>query len=104
MGNDDLFITEDVSDPETCRLILDGRITSVSSNNLSEKLNEVHKDFNRIILNMEKVSFLTSGGIRVLLMYFKIMKGKGGHFHIQNPSENVSNVLGMVALNEMLLK
>ena len=103
MSADDLSITEDLSDPEICRLILNGRITAVSSNNLSEKLTEAHKGFNSIILDMEKVSFLTSSGIRVLLMYFKIMKGKGGRFLIQNPSENVSNVLSMVALNEMLL-
>ena len=104
MDADDLSITEDLSDPEIYRLILNGRITSVSSNNLGERLAEAHIGFSSIILDMENVSFLTSSGVRILLMYFKKMKGKGGRFLIQNPSENVSNVLNMVALNEMLFE
>ena len=104
MNNDDFSITEDKTDPKTCRLIINGRITSVTSVDLNHKLDEAYKNFKTIILNMKEVSFLSSGGIRVLLMYYKILHGAGGKFYIEKPSENVKNVLGMVALDEMLLK
>ena len=101
---DDLRITGDKATPDTCRLILEGRITSVTSIDLNYKLSQARKEYKHIIVNMQKVSFLSSGGIRVLLMFFKAMKGEGGSFYIEKPSENVKNVLGMTALNEMLLK
>ena len=104
MAGDDLKITEDKTNSDTCRLILEGRITSVTSNDLSFKLFQAEKKYKHIILNMRKVSYLSSGGIRILIMYFKSIKGSGGSFHVEMPSENVKNVLGMVALDEMLLK
>ena len=104
MCKDDFSVTEEKIDPKSCRFVLQGRITSVTSNILNRKLEEASKDYKRIILNMQKVLFLSSGGIRILLMYYKIMKNSGGSFCIESPSENVRNVLGMVALNEMLLK
>ena len=104
MSSEDFSIAEEIIDPKTCRLILEGRITSVTSNILNRKLDEAHKEYKSIILNMQKVSFLSSGGIRILLTYYKILKGDGGSLYIEYPAENVRNVLGMVALNEMLLK
>ena len=103
-SKDEFSIKIEKTDPKTCRLILEGRITSVTSNMLNRRLDEIYKDYKCIILNMQAVSFLSSGGIRVLLMYFKILKGNGGSFYIEKPSENVKNVLGLVALDEMLLR
>ena len=58
---------------------------------------------NQIIVNMAMVNFLSSTGIRVLLSTYKNAIKNGGTFHIDNPSENVINVLGMTALDEMML-
>ena len=104
MSNDDFSIVESEVNPKTCKLTLNGRITSVTSIVLNHKLDEAYKNYSHIILNMQRVMFLSSGGIRILLTYFKILSGSGGSLLIENPSENVRNVLGMVALNEMLLK
>ena len=97
--------TEDKSDNATSKLFLKGRITSSDTDILKRKLDEVLKaGCERIVLNMQDISFLASGGIRVLLMYYKIASSRGSSFYIEKPSENVKNVLGMVALDEMLLK
>ena len=72
---------------------------------LKQKLDEARsKRKKHIIVNMQQVPFLSSGGIRVLLMYYKIMNAENGSFFVENPSENVQNVLGMTALEELLLK
>ena len=104
MGDNNFSIFEDNADDKSCRLILKGRITSDTAAILGRKLDEVIKTKNRIVLNMQQVSFLSSGGIRVLLMYYKITKGQGGSFYVESPSNNVVNVLGLIALDEMLLK
>jgi anti-anti-sigma factor len=52
---------------------------------------------------MSQVEYLSSIGIRVVLKIFKISKEQGGTFNIEKPSKIVRNVLGMVALEEMLV-
>ena len=105
MIDTNLSIIEDLSKDKTNRLIIKGPVSSSNASILQHKLDETLKEgYKRIILNMREVSFLASGGIRVLLMYYKIANGRGSSFFIEDPSENVKNVLGMIALDEMLLK
>ena len=104
MSNDDFTIDEERQE-EVSRFFLKGRITSMNANVLEYKLNEAFtKGHTNIIVNMMQVVFLSSAGIRVLLMFYKKAKGAGGSFQIESPSENVANVIGMTALDEMLLK
>ena len=56
----------------------------------------------RININMKQVSMFTSAAIRVILLAHKKLKKAGGGLKIECPSENVRNVIGMVALNELL--
>ena len=105
MNKTSFSIIDDKSDDTTCRLILKGPANAATADILKRKLDEVLKTgCKRIILNMQEVPFLASVGIRVLLMFYKISSGRGIGFFIENPSDNVKNVLGMVALDEMLLK
>ena len=101
----ELTISIDQTYPSHCRYILSGRISSAEANILQYELGEAMRGGNsRFILNMQKITFLSSAGIRVLLMFYKKTKECGGSFHVESPSENVKNVLGMTALDEMLLK
>ena len=103
MASTELTIDEESVDGVS-KLILKGRITSFSASILQYKLDDVlASGQTNIVINMMQVGFLSSAGIRVLLMYFKKAKEMSGSLHIENPSENVVNVLGMTALDEMLL-
>jgi len=105
MSSDSMSIMEEKIGERGVKLRVRGQINSVTAEKLKKKLNDIIYDKNNyVIINMSGVSFLSSGGIRVLLMYYKIMKGNGGKFFIQDPSDNVKNVLGMVALDEMLYR
>lgn len=105
MNNDFLSIAEEKIGDKQIKLTVKGQITASSAEKFKKKLDDaIFNKNNYIIVNMSGVTFLSSGGIRVLLMYYKITKGKGGQFFVQEPSNNVKNVLGMVALDEMLYK
>ena len=104
MQNDEFSISEEKADGAV-KFVAKGRITSMNANVLEFELSEaLKKGMGNITVNMMQVSFLSSAGIRVLLMYFKKAKEAGGSFYVESPSENVINVLGMTALDEMLLK
>jgi anti-anti-sigma factor len=103
--SNEFSVTVDKTYTPARRLILRGRITIVNADILHHKLSEdFRKGYTHFVLNMRQVSMLTSSGIRTLLAFYKKAKQCGGSFYVQDPSENVINVLGMTALDEMLIK
>ncbi|MDR2941404.1 MAG: STAS domain-containing protein [Treponema sp.] len=103
MSEEILSVTESL-DGDVCNLIANGRVDSNSADILKEKLEDVLKAGHKnIILNMSHVKYLSSIGIRVILNIYKQAKEADGSFKIARPSEFVKNVLGMVALKEMLV-
>jgi len=103
MSNEDLKITENINDG-VCQLFAKGRIDSNSADILLVKLEDALQNGQKvIILNMSQVDYLSSIGIRVILKIYKQANENGGSFNIDHPSDMVRNVLGMVALKEMLV-
>jgi anti-sigma B factor antagonist len=103
MSNDTLEITESIND-EICKFTAKGRIDSNSADKLQEKLeNALNNGQKKLILNMSQVEYLSSIGVRVILKTFKQAAESGGTFNIEKPSKIVKNILGMVALKEMLV-
>ena len=103
--SDELVITKENVDDTRVRFILQGRVNSLDANKLQFQLEgALDSKKKQIVVNMLQVGYLVSTGIRVLLSAYKKAKQYGGEFYIEHPSENVKNVLGMTALDEMLLK
>jgi len=104
MKEENLEIKETI-DGDLCRFTASGRVDSNNAGLMETNLDRILNDGPKnIILNMEKVKYLSSIGIRIILKTYKKAFETGGTFQIENPSEIVRNVLGMVALNQMLLK
>jgi len=103
MIDENLQITQSV-DQGICTFSAKGRIDSNSADLLLGKLeNAINDGQKSIILNMSQIEYLSSIGIRVILKIYKQVSELGGAFNISRPSEIVKNVLGMVALQEMLV-
>ena len=104
MNDEDLIITVNKS-LGTAKFIIKGRMNAAGAPALQHKLeNAINEGIKNIVLDMFDVKFLSSAGIRVILKIHKQISQSGGNFNIELPSENVKNVLGMVALDEMLIK
>jgi anti-anti-sigma factor len=87
------------------KFILKGYVNSISASELEEKLDEAFRNEEHdIVLNMLRVKYLSSAGIRIILKAFKHAAKAGGRLTIEGPSENVRNVLGMTALDKLLIK
>jgi anti-anti-sigma factor len=100
--NEELEILEDRS-PGAVKFTLKGRVNAASADPLLYKLETAIKDgHTNILVNMARIEYLSSVGIRVILKIFKKTAETGGSFKIESPSDNVKNVLGMVALKDMM--
>ena len=103
MRNGNFTITQE-SGSGYIKLTVQGRIDSINAVELEQMLQAVKcDDQTHIVLNMLMVEYLCSTGIRAILKAYKMVKAAGGKFGIEQPSECVKNVLGLVALDEMLI-
>jgi anti-anti-sigma factor len=103
MKDQDIEIKEEKS-AETSRFVLRGRVNAASADVLLYKLENALKDEQKqIILNMSQIEYLSSVGIRVILKIYKKAVETGYKFNIESPSEVVRNVIGMVALKDLLI-
>ncbi len=83
-------------------LHMDGRLDSNTSTLLQEKIAEVFLSATNVVLDFDKVSFISSAGLRVLLIGHKTATSKGGTMELIHVSQNVFKVLENVGFAKFL--
>ncbi len=83
---------------------LKGRMDAVWSDHVSRVLAEsVQAGQHSIRLDMSEVDYISSAGIRILILYARQLKSIQGSFAVVNPSDQVRKVLELSNLNSLLL-
>jgi len=67
-----------------------------------ELLTTVENNDKDIVIDLSKVNYLDSSGIGVLINISKILKGKGKSLKLINVTEQISRILELSSLNEVL--
>lgn len=84
------------------RVILDGRVDANTSPQLQQAiLNTLQKDRN-IVLDFLNVPYISSAGLRALLIGHKTAASKGGSMKLTNLSDTVNEVLVMSGFASIL--
>lgn len=84
------------------RVIVDGRVDANTSPQLQQAiLNALQKDSN-IVLDFLNVPYISSAGLRALLIGHKTAASKGGSMKLTNLSDTVSDVLNMSGFASIL--
>lgn len=91
---------EEQGDKITLKLI--GRLNTVTSPLLQKTLEQEKEDITEIDMDLEKLEYISSSGLRVLLATTKKMKAKGGTMTLYNVNEEVMEVLEITGLNVVL--
>jgi anti-sigma B factor antagonist len=78
-----------------------GRVDSVTANELGERLNDsISKGNNKIVLDLSKVEYMSSAGLREMVAALKRVQGTGD-LRIASPSERVKEVMELAGLDEI---
>ena len=78
-------------------MVLSGEVDSSTAPHLETHLNEVLKNGeNRILVDFEKLVFISSAGLRVFLSYAKRVQKAGGSITLAGMSQSVRNVFESV--------
>ena len=82
-------------------VILDGRLDTATSPKLEEELKAVLGDLKKLVLDFTNLEYISSAGLRVLLMAQKAMS-KQGEMIILNVNETVMEVFEITGFADML--
>jgi len=84
---------KDIKNKKYIELI--GNLDGNSSNDVTEKILDVLKDNNDIVIDMSDCPYVSSAGLRTLLTIGKSIKMKSGHMSIINLVEEVKEIMEM---------
>ena len=83
-------------------LEVQGRVDTNTSTALQQAVLLAFQKTQTVILDFQEVSYISSAGLRVLLIGHKTAASKGGVFEVHNLQENVSMVLQMSGFDKIL--
>ncbi len=80
---------------------LEGRLDSLSAPELDERLDESYKGIDRLILDLAKLDYISSAGLRVILGASQVMEEQG-EMVVRNLTQAVRDVFELVGFDSEL--
>lgn len=76
-------------------ITLEGSIDSKTASEVQQKILEASVNSVNVIIDLTKVDFVSSAGLRVLLMVYRQIKAKNGKVILVGVSEEIMEVMSM---------
>ena len=81
-------------------IAVSGRVDTVTAPELEASLK--FGEATCVVLDLGEVPYMSSAGLRLLLVAHKTMLGKGGNFHVANVQPAVKEVLDITGFSDIL--
>ena len=89
------------SDDGVTRIDLDGRFDIQGAQDVDSRFGEVAESAKALIVDLAKVSFMASLGVRTLMLSAKTLIRRGADMAVCGANENVEKVLRSTGFNEV---
>ena len=86
----------------TIELIVKGRLDTTTAPQLETKVKEVSKEKVILYMNLQGVEYISSAGLRVVLLAQKMMIAVGGKMILRSPSEFCRQVFEATGMDAVL--
>ena len=94
-------ITKDYADKDLT-LLVEGRIDTLTSQDLETEINEEIGKFDSLIIDFENVEYISSAGLRVLIATQKKLKSTDTPMVIKNVNETINEIFRMSGFDKIL--
>lgn len=84
------------------RLIVEGRVDTNTSPQLQQAILSAFQKSSDVVVDFLNVPYISSAGLRALLIGQKTATSKGGSMKVTNVSETVMNILDMSGFSKIL--
>lgn len=83
-------------------LVVSGRLDTTTAPQLEAKVKEYAKDTKTLILDLLNVEYISSAGLRIVLLAHKLMLGSNGTMIVHNPSAFCRQVFEATGMDSVL--
>ena len=94
-------ITKNYNEKELT-LSIEGRIDTITSQDLDKEINEEFSNFNSLIMDFTDLEYISSAGLRVLIATQKKLKAEDIPFVIKNVNDTVGEIFRMSGFDKIL--
>ena len=84
-------------------IAIKGRLDTNTAPELEKSALEDLKDYKKLTLNLSDLDYISSAGLRVVLMIHKSMTGQGGKLVVSHPKDEVLEVFDMTGFSSFLV-
>ena len=85
-------------------LVVEGRLDTGTAPQLEAELNKIPKTRMNLYINLSGIDYVSSAGLRVILLAHKIMLPTGGKMILRSPSAFCMQVLEATGMDKVLNK
>ena len=93
---------EEVRDGETIQLNVSGKIDTITSGDFQNAVLASFQKGNILVINFQDVVYISSSGLRALVLGQKTASAKGGSMKIINTNQVVDDVFKVTGFDKML--
>ena len=93
---------EEIQTGDELQLNIEGKIDTLSCDQFQTLVLKSFTKCNRLIINMEKVAYMSSSGLRALVLGNRTAESKGGRLTIINSPEQVMEVFRVTGMLDVL--
>ncbi len=79
-----------------------GRLDTMMSPILDKELKQNLDGVQNVIMDFEKVDYISSSGLRILLTTEQEMESRGGSMRVIHVSEHIAEIFDMIGFSEMI--
>jgi anti-sigma B factor antagonist len=83
-------------------LQVEGRVDTVTAPELEKAVNAAAEDTDTLVLDCEKLVYISSAGLRVLLSTHKLMTKKKGTFELINIGDDIMEIFSITGFDKIL--
>ncbi len=87
----------------TLNVMLDGRLDTTTAPTLEDQLQrELTEDVEKLIFDFEKLEYMSSVGIRIIMAADEVMAEQDGEMKLVHVSEEIMDIFDMTGLVDLL--
>ncbi len=94
--------TEEIKADNKIQLNVEGKIDTMTCTDFQDTILKTFQKTSHLIINMEKVQYISSAGLRALFLGQKTAASKGGSLIIINVPESVQDVFRVTGFQKVL--
>ena len=81
---------------------VDGKMDTNTAQQVTEEINNHIENVDKVILDLEKLTYISSAGLRVFVLANQQLNDKGGELNVRNVPQSIMDIFEMTGFSGVL--